>query len=85
MILGELKHLESLVRLARRKKDSNVIDNQVSMVSTTLTLKRICINKTYKSKTVHLLVEINNYVVEGLVDTGASMFVMLLHWLENWA
>jgi len=28
------------------------------------------------SKTFHLLVEINNYVVEGLVDIGASMYVM---------
>jgi predicted aspartyl protease len=28
------------------------------------------------SKTLHLPVEINRYMVEGLVDTGASMFVM---------
>ncbi len=28
------------------------------------------------SKTIHLLVEINNYVVEGLIDTGGSMSVM---------
>jgi hypothetical protein len=46
------------------------------MVSIVPTLKRICINKTNWSKTLHLLVEINNYVVEGLMDTGASMFVM---------
>jgi predicted aspartyl protease len=45
----------------------------MSMVSATLTLKKIYINKTHWSKTLHLLVEINNYVVEGLVDTGASM------------
>jgi predicted aspartyl protease len=39
-------------------------------------LRKICINKTHQSKTLHLLVEINNYIVEGLVDTGASMSVM---------
>ncbi len=66
MILGELEHLRSLVRLARRKKDAKAIDNQVSIVSTTLTPRRICINKTHRSKTLHLLVEINNYVVEDL-------------------
>jgi len=76
MIPGELEHLESLVRLARQKKDSEATKNQVSMVSTVPTLRKICINKTHRSKTLHLLVEINNYVVEGLVDTGASMSVM---------
>ncbi len=76
MILGELEHLESLVRLARQKKDSKAMDNQVSMVFAVLTFRKICINKTHQSKTLHLLVEINNYVVEGLVDTGASISVM---------
>jgi predicted aspartyl protease len=46
------------------------------MVSAVLTLRNICINNTHRSKTLYLLVEINNYVVEGLVDIGASMFVM---------
>ncbi len=32
----------------------------------------------HKSKTLHLLVEINNYVVEGLVNTGASMSIMVV-------
>jgi len=76
MIPRELEHLENLVRLARRKKDSDTTENQVSMVSVVPTLKRICINKTHRSKTLHLLVEINNYVVEGLVDIGASMSIM---------
>jgi predicted aspartyl protease len=40
------------------------------MVSTSLAIKKICINKT------HLLIEINNYVVEGLVDIRASMSIM---------
>jgi hypothetical protein len=34
MIPGESKHLESLVKLARRKKDVEAINDQVSMVST---------------------------------------------------
>jgi predicted aspartyl protease len=76
MIPGELEHLESLVKLARRKKDAKAVNDQVSMVSTAPTLRQICINKTHRSKTLHLLVEINSYVVEGLVDTGASMSVM---------
>jgi len=66
------------VKLARRKKDTEAIDNQVSMVSIAPTLRQIYINKTHRSKTLHLLVEINNYVVEGLVDTGTFMFVMVV-------
>ncbi len=76
LIPEELEHLESLVKLARRRRDLAMNENQVSMVSTNPTLRRICINKTHRSKTLHLLVEINNYIVEGLVDTGASMTVM---------
>ncbi len=76
MIPGELEHLESLVKLARRKKDAEATSNQVSMVSAAPTLRRICINKTHRSKTLHLLVKINSYLVEGLVDTGAFMPVM---------
>jgi bifunctional DNA-binding transcriptional regulator/antitoxin component of YhaV-PrlF toxin-antitoxin module len=76
MIPGELKHFESLVKLARRKRDSEATENQVSVVSTLPSLRKICVNKTHRSKTLHLPMEINNYVVEGLVDTGASMSVM---------
>jgi len=76
LIPGELEHLESLVKLARRRKDTDVHENQVSMVSAAPTLRRVCVNKTHRSKTLHLLVEINNYIVEGLVDKGASMSVM---------
>ncbi len=41
-------------------------------------LTKIYINKTHQSKTLHLLVEINNYVVEKLVDTRASMSIMVV-------
>jgi len=76
MIPGELEHLENLVKVARKKKDAEAANNQVSMVSAAPTFRRICINKTQRSKTLHLSVEVNNYLVEGLVDTGASMSVM---------
>ncbi len=76
MIPEELEHLESLLKLAKRKKDVEAVNDQVSMVSTAPTLRRICINKTHRSKTLHLPVEMNSYVVEGLVDTRASMYVM---------
>ncbi len=76
MIPGELEQLENLVKVARRKKDVEVASNQVTMVSVALMLRRICINKTHRSKTLHLTVEINGYLIEGLVDIGASMFVM---------
>jgi hypothetical protein len=69
MIPGELEHLESLVKLVRRRKVSEANENQVSMVFVVPTLRKIFINKTHRSKTLHLLVEINNYIVEGLVDT----------------
>ncbi len=76
MIPRELEHLEGLVRLVRQKKDLETTDNQVFMVSTVPTFRKIFINKTHWSKTLHLLLEIKNYVVEGLVDTGTSMFIM---------
>jgi predicted aspartyl protease len=76
LVPRELEHLESLVKLARRRKDLEANENQVSTASAVPTLRRICINKGHRSKTLHLLVEVNNYIVEGLVDTGASMTVM---------
>ncbi|CAK9865817.1 unnamed protein product [Sphagnum jensenii] len=76
LVPGELEHLESLMKLARRRRDSEVNENQVSMASAVPTLRRICINKGHRSKTLHLHVEVNNYIVEGLLDTGASMTVM---------
>jgi len=75
MILGELEHLENLVKLARRKKDAELISDQVSVLSPVPAIRRICVNKSNRSKTLHLQVEIDRYII-GLVDTGASMSVM---------
>jgi predicted aspartyl protease len=76
MIPGELKHLENLVKVARKKKDVEAGSTQVSMVSAVPTLRRLYISKTHRSKTFHLTVEVNQCLIEGLVDTGASMSVM---------
>jgi predicted aspartyl protease len=76
MIPGELEHLENLVKLARRKKDVETVNDQVSVVSPVPTIKQICVNKMNRSKTLHLPVEINRCVIKGLLDTGASIFVM---------
>jgi hypothetical protein len=76
MIPGELEQLENLVKVARRKKDAEIESTQVSLVSFVPTLRKICVNKTHRSKTLHLLVEINSCLIEGLVDTGASMSIM---------
>jgi predicted aspartyl protease len=76
MIPGELEHLESLVKLARRRKDAESANDQVFVASPVSTTRRICVNKTSRSKTLHFPVEINKCIVEGLVDTGASMSVM---------
>jgi len=76
MIPGELEHLENLVKVARRKKNAEAANTQVSMVSAVPALRRLCINKMHRSKTLHLSVEVNQCLIEGLVDTGASMSVM---------
>jgi len=76
MIPRELEHLENLVKVARKKKDTEATNTQVPMVFAIPALKRLCINKTHRSKTLHLSVEVNQCLIEGLVDTGASMSVM---------
>ncbi len=43
----------------------------------TTTIRRVCINKTNRSKTLHLVVKTNQALFEGLVDINASMLVMV--------
>ncbi|CAK9253757.1 unnamed protein product [Sphagnum jensenii] len=76
MIPGELEQLKNLVKVAQRKRDAETEGAQVSLVFASPNLRRISVNKTHRSKTLHLFVEINSYLIEGLVDTGASMSVM---------
>jgi hypothetical protein len=78
MIPRKFEHLENVVKLVRCKRYSKTTNNQVSMISTFPTIRRICINKKRKNKIFHLLVEINNYVIEELVDIRASMSIMIV-------
>ncbi len=42
-------------------------------------------NKNHRSKTLHLLVEINSHIVEGLVDIKASMSIIVASVVkESW-
>jgi predicted aspartyl protease len=78
MIPGELEHLENLVKVVRRKKDTEATNTQVSMVVVVPSPRHLCINKMHRSKTLHLSVKVNQCLIEGLVDTGASMLVMVV-------
>jgi len=72
-----LEYLEGLVKLARRRKNEEhrAIPTN-TMAQQLLVLHWISISKNHRSKTLHLLVEINNYIMESLVNTGATMFVL---------
>lgn len=76
MIPRELEHLENLIKLAKRRRDSETPENQVSVVSASPSIWKICVSKSHRSKTLHLPIEIDDCVIEGLVDTGASMSVL---------
>jgi len=75
-IIRELEYLESLVKLAKKKHNDNIKFANVIGVGGTPTIRRICINKNHHSKILHLLIKINNNLIEGLMDTCVSMFVM---------
>ncbi len=62
--------------MARRRKDEETGRNWFAIVNYTPAVIRIYVNKNYRGKTMHLLVEINNGMIEGLVDTSTSMSVM---------
>ncbi len=72
----EHDYLEGLVKLAKRRKDAKGQKNQVIAVYSTPAIKRVSVNKTHRNKTLHLAIEINQAMIEGLVDIGASMSVM---------
>jgi len=74
----ELEYLEGLVKLVKRKKDEEIGMNQVAPINNTPVVKRIFVNKTCRRIIMHLLVEVNNGVIEGLVDIGALMLIMVV-------
>lgn len=68
--------MESFVKLAKKKHDENWKSVNLTKAKGLVVVRRINVNKNHHSKTFHLLVEIYNHLVEGLVDTWASMSVM---------
>jgi len=76
IILGELEYIESLVKLAKRKKDVEVNKYQVVIIHPIHTIRRVNVNKANCNKTHHLVMEINQALIERLVDRGTSMLVM---------
>jgi len=90
-IPNELEYLKGLVKLARKHKDEET--EQVIHITTVLitpTIKWISININHIGKTLHLIIEVHNSLIEGLVDTSVSMLVMvttivrelrIMHWV----
>jgi hypothetical protein len=77
-IPNELEYLKGLVKLARRHKDEKAKQfAHVAVVSVLPIIKQICINKNHRGKTLHLTIEIQNGLIEGLMDIGAYMLVMV--------
>jgi hypothetical protein len=64
------------VKLAQKKRDDNLkLANRIKS-NEAPTVHRICINKSHRSRTLHLLVGVGNNLVEGLVNTRTSMLVI---------
>jgi predicted aspartyl protease len=76
VISGELESLESLVKLAWKKYDEKMKSINLTKIERSIIVCKINIHKNHHGKMLHLLVEINNKLVERLVDINASMFVM---------
>jgi hypothetical protein len=78
IILGELEYLEGLVKLAKRQKDEKAQQmTHITIIDAIPAIKKVCVNKNHMNKTLHLTMEVQNGLIEGLVDTDASMFVMV--------
>ncbi len=77
-IPSELEYLEGLVKLAKRRKDKKAQQlTHVFVIDAIPTIKKVCVNKNHKNKTLHLTLEVQDGLIEGLVDIDASMFVMV--------
>jgi len=61
------------VKLAINKRDENVKTTNLMKQKETLAIRHICINKSHCSNTLHLLAQVGNNLMEGLVDIGAFM------------
>jgi len=75
-ILGELEYLESLVKLMQKKKDDSLKSSNLIKLKETLVIHKICINKCHQNKTLHILIEVNNHLIERLVNIRTLMSIM---------
>jgi hypothetical protein len=74
VMFGKLEYLKSIVKLTRKNCDEGLNLMNPIKVEGSHAMHKININKNHCSKLLHLVVEINNHLVEGLVDIVASMF-----------
>jgi hypothetical protein len=66
-----------MVKLTKKRKYVKGQRSQIVVIHSTPTIRRVNINKTHRNKTLHLAMEIIQALIEGLVDIGASMLVMV--------
>jgi hypothetical protein len=71
-----LESLESLAKLTNKKRDEVLKLVNFTKVEGPLTMCRISIHNNSHSKTLHLLVELSNNLLEGLLDIGAFMSII---------
>jgi hypothetical protein len=64
LCFDKVKYIESLMKLTQKKQDGGVKLVNVFKAKGTLTMHKICINENHCCKTLHLLVEVNNHLVE---------------------
>jgi hypothetical protein len=83
VIPWKLKSLENLIKLAKKKHDEGLKSINLTKIERPTIVNRINVHKNHRNKTLHLFVEINNHLVEGLVDIGASMSIIKNYWLEG--
>jgi hypothetical protein len=83
VMFGKLEYLKSIVKLTRKNCDEGLNLMNPIKVEGSHAMHKININKNHCSKLLHLVVEINNHLVEGLVDIVASMFENLLMWCKK--
>lgn len=66
------------MKLTWKKCDEGMKSMNLTKLETSTTMCRIGIHKNQHSKTLYLLVKINNHLI-GLMDTTASMFLGIVH------
>ncbi len=64
--------------MGKWRRDEVLQLNQVITITSTIpTLRKINNNRNH-NKTIHLLVKMNNHVIQGLIDIEASMLIIVI-------